>query len=811
MSDYQYSIGSPQWFIPCLVFAAIMLVLVVINYARLGWGAWQIAAACLKSLAVCMLIGCLLEPLVRTERAKPQANMLSIVVDTSQSMTVNHSDRSQSTAAFAESILTGTQPWQESLSDAFDVRRFRFDATVERVEDFQALQFEGNASNLYSTLQSLAERSWGRPVAGCLLVADGNLTDVTTTVDWEGLGFPVYPIVPPSGDAFRDLRIDSIAVSESDFESSPITIDVRIAARGLAGQIASVRLTDSSQTVLQQQTISLELDDTTQSIRFRFSPPSSGVTFYRCECLLANEEELYAAAKSNLEATLRNNARWVSVQQRRGPYRVLYVGGRPNWEYKFLRRAIEEDAEVDLVGLLRIAKKQPKFSFRDTAVQSEINPLFAGVDGAEAETAEQIDESVVIRLGVENAADLAGGFPKLAEELFPFSAVVLDDLDADFFTQDQLLLLRQFVSSRGGALLILGGEESLERGGYSDTPLGELAPVYLGGTRVGALSQSRDEQSNNAGPYRMEITREGMLQPYLRLRVTEEQELQRLQSLPPFQVLNEALRVKPGAATLLQAVNSTGERFPAFATQPFGRGKTASLMFGDLWRWSMRRQEVKEITASEQFDSTNDIDDGILASDPGQAWRQLVRWLVGDVRRQLEAEIVPGQLAGTVTLVAQVQTAAFSPDDTATVMVKVTAPDGKTMEVPAALDNRLAGVYRCDYWLRDSGGYRFDVAAMAEDGTEIGTSQAGWVHDPVGAEFERLGINTQRLEEIAQRTGGKLVKASELNSLNTLLENQQGVIKEPWVYPIWHKGWVFLLAISCLCCEWGMRRWRGFP
>lgn len=811
MSEYQYSIGSPQWLIPSVVGAAIMLVLVVINYARLGWGSWQITAACLKSLAVFMLMGCLLEPLVRTERAKPQANMLSIVVDTSQSMTVNQNNRFQSTAAFAESILTGPQAWQDYLTDSFDVRRFRFDATVERVEDFQSLQFEGNASNLHSALKTLTERSWGRPVAGCLLVADGNLTDASTSVDWETIGFPIYPIVPPRGESFRDMRIDSIAVTESDFESSPVTIDVRITAQGLGGQKALVRLTDSTQRVLQQQTISLELDDSTQSLRFRFSPSSSGVTFYRCECLLENEQELYAAAQSDLEATLRNNARWISVQQRRGPYRVLYVGGRPNWEYKFLRRAIEEDAEVDLVGLLRIAKKQPKFSFRDTAVQSDINPLFAGVDGAEAETAEQVDESVVIRLGVENAADLAGGFPKLAEELYPFSGVILDDLEAEFFTQDQLLLLRQFVSSRGGALLILGGEESLERGGYSDTPLGELAPIYLGGTQVGMLSQSRDEQSDNAGPYRMEITREGMLQPYLRLRVTEEEEQQRLQNLPPFQVLNEALRVKPGAATLLQAVNSTGERFPAFATQPFGRGKTAALMFGDLWRWSMRRQEMKMEADSERSSSTSYVNDGILASDPGQAWRQLVRWLVGDVRRQLETEIVPGQLAGTVTLVAQVQTSAFRPDDTATVMVKVTAPDGKTTEFPATLDNRMAGVYRCDYWLRDSGGYRFDVTAMAEDGTEIGNSQVGWVHDPVGAEFDRLGINTQRLEEIAQSTGGRLVSASELNDLNTLLEKQQGVIKEPWVYPIWHKGWVFLLAISCLCCEWGLRRWRGFP
>ena len=34
-----------------------------------------------------------------------------------------------------------------------------------------------------------------------------------------------------------------------------------------------------------------------------------------------------------------------------GPFRILYVSGRPNWEFKFLRRALQEEDELDLVGL----------------------------------------------------------------------------------------------------------------------------------------------------------------------------------------------------------------------------------------------------------------------------------------------------------------------------------------------------------------------------------------------------------------------------------------------------------------------------
>ena len=77
------------------------------------------------------------------------------------------------------------------------------------------------------------------------------------------------------------------------------------------------------------------------------------------------------------EATLANNETIVTVDRGSGPYRVLYVSGRPNWEYKFLHRAVEGDDQTQLVGLIRIAKREPKFEFRGRSGESS-NPLFRG-------------------------------------------------------------------------------------------------------------------------------------------------------------------------------------------------------------------------------------------------------------------------------------------------------------------------------------------------------------------------------------------------------------------------------------------------
>ena len=61
----------------------------------------------------------------------------------------------------------------------------------------------------------------------------------------------------------------------------------------------------------------------------------------------------------------------------------------------------------------------------------------------------------------------------------PCHAVIIGDVEADFFTHDQMVLLQRFVSERGGGFLMLGGAESFRQGNYAGTVIGSLLPVYL--------------------------------------------------------------------------------------------------------------------------------------------------------------------------------------------------------------------------------------------------------------------------------------------------------------------------------------------
>src|SRR5207253_10034091 len=114
-----------------------------------------------------------------------------------------------------------------------------------------------------------------------------------------------------------------------------------------------------------------------------------------------NELELPPASEKSEEATLANNRTVLVVDRGRGPYRILYVAGRPNWEFKFLNRAVQEDDQLQLVGLIRVARREPKFNFMGRPGETS-NPLFRGFGNQAPEEVERYDRPVLIRLNTRD-------------------------------------------------------------------------------------------------------------------------------------------------------------------------------------------------------------------------------------------------------------------------------------------------------------------------------------------------------------------------------------------------------------------------
>lgn len=777
--------GAPQWMTSVLVILVIAAIAILWSYGRASAKRpIKIAAATLKAVGFTALAISLLDPMLSGTRPLRGANAFVILADNSQSLGIHDDNATATRGEWLRGVLRQEMPWRTRLGQDFDVRGYVFDSHLRGVDRFEALTFDGTSTALATSLGALARRFRGLPLAGVLLFTDGNRTDVGD-VDLAGLP-PIYPVVPPSGGVGKDVGISQISISQTNFESAPAVIRADVNAVGFAGKPIVAVVSDENGKEVQRQQMLAAGDDKPLSFRFQFRPERKGENFYQVHAFAADDEKKAEQVAGDTaavsEQTLANNSRLVAIDQGGGPYRVLYVSGRPDWEFKFLRRALEEDDQLELAGLVRIARRQPKFDFRNSRTQST-SPLFDGFDHPDAETAERSDQPVLIRLGNKlDGVELRDGFPKTADELYRYHAIILDDLEAGFFTPDQLALLRSFVSQRGGGLLMLGGPDSFVNGKYDRTPVGELLPVYL----------NRSEPGQEDQEYRLSLTREGWLQPWVRLRKTAEEDGQRLAEMIPFDTVNHVGGIKPGAVVLAEVTDNAGTKAPALVAQQFGKGHVGALLIGRLWRWGMNREQSTE-------------------SDLERSWRQTVRWLVGDVpgRVEVSARPKPDSSVPAVELAVRARDAEYRPLDNAKVALKLTLPGGDTLAIDAEPDAREAGMYSATYVPKRQGAYRVLATATAPDGSAVGSREAGWAAQPAADEFARLQPDREFLKTIATKTGGEVVDGDNLGSFVASLSSRSAPITEPWTSPLWHHPIYFLIAITCLAAEWGMRRVNG--
>ncbi len=769
----------------------------------------------LRTLGIGLLLISVLDPQWTGRRAVRGANSFAVVADNSEGLQVADTRSATTRGAVLKTRLAGPgSGWLADLADTFQVRPYLFDRDLRRVRDFRSLDFTGERSDLVNALRRLRERFAGQPLAGVLLFTDGNATDLPDDgPDLAGLP-PVYPIVVGDGPV-RDVRLERLTVRQTAFDDAPVSVQADVAGELSGG--ASLELSvhalagggiAAGEPPPASQRLRLGRDGEPAAATFTWRPGGSGVQFY--------EVRVAGSGHTLEEATPLNNQRVAMVDRGRPAFRILYVGGRPSWEFKFLNRALFDDPQLKMVGLIRVARREPKFEFRGRAGEAT-NPMFRGF-GDDPEQAPRYDQPVLVRVNARDENELRGGFPKTAEELYAYDAVILDDAEAAFFTPEQLSLLRQFAADRGGGLLVLGGADSLDNGNYADTPLAAALPLYLDAAHSPRTAVPK-------GKLKWVLTREGWLEPWVRVRSTENDERARLQAMPNMEVAHGVESVKPGATVLAQFEDETGARFPALVEQPFGAGRVAVLSGGDMYHWGLKD------TADQ--------------ADLARFWRQLARWLVTDVPAPVTLRVVRHADDGAnVRLVVIARDKKYQPVDLANARITVhrlnppaatPEPDRKAdagsddatppaAPAPAQRDSGFSSValtaepvpdkpgqFAADFPGRDAGAYLAEVEVTANNGEVLGRAQAGWVVDASADEFRSLTPNRTLLAEIARRTGGKVIAWNDLTSFVRDLPNQDAPIAEAWSFPVWDTAAMFLAVLACFLAEWAWRRWRGLP
>ncbi len=626
-----------------------------------------------------------------------------------------------------------------------------------------------------------------------MVFTDGDATDLAGGVADLG-STPIFPVLVGNADGLRDVRLDHVDVRQTAFDDAPVSVHTEVASQGMGAQNLRVTVRPLNAPVPKKNDVDptpaplqihVASDNEPVESDFAWHPLGAGPQFFEITVGAPDGQPLD-------EATMANNRRVIMVDRGRPAYHILYVSGTPNWEYKFLHRAVEDDPQLQMVGLIRVAKREPKLNFigRDPT-----NLLFAGSDQAKDDS-QAADQPVLRVLNARTPDELRAGFPTNAATLFAYDAVILDKVEAEFFTNDQLAILRRFVSERGGGLLMLGGVDSLDAGNYQNTALAPALPVYL--DRKAPIPQQ--------GELTWGLTREGWLEPWTRVRSTQAEEDSVLSEMPHFLVTNTLNGIKPGATVLATVTDQGANVFPALVAQNYGSGRVACLTIGDMTTWNFSGDTGHE--------------------DLAHFWRQLARWLVTDDPAPVEMKVEQADDGHSVTLRVTAHDQDFRPLDLGNATVIVTrvaaassaipantagAPAFEKVTLPADPVPDAPGQFAATFTPRDAGAYLANAEVLDRNGKPIGYAQSGWVNDPAMEEFQSLAPNRPLMEEIARRSGGEVIPWSRLDEFVKTLPNRKAPITVEESHPFWHDGSIFLAVLLCFLAEWGWRRWKGLP
>jgi len=326
------SIPASRWIWPAAVLLAAAVVLLVWSYRRAPRiGAARIIAFCLKALGLILLVLCLLEPLWNGRRAKSGANLFVVVADNSNGMNIRDAGSSKSRGEILQAVLqTEKNNWLGTLADNFQIRRYIFDSRLRRTANFSELAFDGKASAIGTTLRTIAERYRNRPLAGVLLMTDGNATDMAQhSYDLSGVP-PVYPVLIGRSRRRKDISLTNVSVTQTSFEDAPVMIQADVEVTGYAAKTVTIDLIEDANNLIERRQWTVSGNDVKQVFRFRVRPEKTGVLFYNLKVAEMLKDQSSAQSSPSSEATLANNNRTIVVDRGEGPYRILYVTGRPN-------------------------------------------------------------------------------------------------------------------------------------------------------------------------------------------------------------------------------------------------------------------------------------------------------------------------------------------------------------------------------------------------------------------------------------------------------------------------------------------------
>ncbi len=730
--DFLFASGWPAWLLIVLTVAAGAALFVHLQRspARLSvrrklvlWGL-QAAMAATALLA-------LWQPALGIRSLSSQQNVVSVLLDTSRSMALGEGEKSrlqQGVDALNGGLLT-------ALEERFRVRLYGFDGDVDRMESLELLPSPGDATRLGDAVAGVLRESAATPLGAIVVVSDGSDNSGAFSrelmAEIRKRNVPVHTIGVGREEIPNDLELAEVVTPTAALPKSRVTAQIAIRHPGAGG---TTRLTvRDGEKIIASEEVRLERGETLQSVRVDFPAGEAGIRDLRFSLDALDGEEI-----------LGNNRTRRVMDVPQGRKRVLYVEGEPRWEYKFMRRAVHKDAGLQLVTLLRTSANK------------------------------------YYRQGVDAAEDLSDGFPTEREELFSYDGLIIGSFEAAVFTPEQQAMIRDFVSERGGSLMMIAGRNGLADGGWAASKVADALPAKL---ETGSAKTFHREKVN------VFLTPHGADSLITRLDGDPAKNRELWGEMPAvadYQTLGE---LKPAAVTLLE-VDTGDDKRPLLVTQNYGRGKALIFATGGSWRWKM----------------------GLPHDDERHHvfWRQLLRALAAGSRAPVTISSDRSVYADDprIRLRAEVRTQEYAAANNAVVTATLTPEGGEPVTVEMHPSPEEEGVYLAETIAAAPGVYRIEAKAFLGENS-LGSAMLHVRREDGVAEDFRPAQNRELLTKLAEQTGGRYWSLDEVAGLPEEIRFSEAGISAREILDLWDMPAMFLLLLGLKGTEWMLRRRWG--
>ena len=691
--------------------------------------------------------------------------VVAVVLDTSGSM-AQPTDPSRKESPTRYDVARGvlTSDVLPKLRATHEVRLFNVDGSALD-EAKLPVKPEGTQSPIARTLLRIDQQMQGQPLSGVVLLSDGAETlDVAGSSPLERMSVAVSPIqiVPTTTQpASPDLLIAGVTANRRALVGNTVKVSADLVASGAPeGTAVPLSIMDGDK-VVARTTVAFKPGQPTTRAELEFVPRRAGEFTFSVQLGAAPGERDLSNNRATFPLTVRAKA-----------LTVLYIDGVLRWEGKFVRQTLSSDPDVNVVSSIRTT----------------------------------------------GSTDRGSTGLLLAEQLEKIDVVVLGDIEVTHFSQREIEALREWVTQRGGGLVLTGGYKSFGAEGIGRSDLRTILPVEFS-----AAANPQIEQ-----PFNLQLTDAGKQSPIFHLSGDRAKDAGFYQSLPPLDGCSRVAGVKPGAqvlATNAQVRGADGAGLPVMVVQEIGAGRSMVFAVDTTWKW---RMVVGGFTGDDSFYR--------------RFWGQLVRWMAtGQEEATLQrvsvstdharyalgqkvrvrVELHPQQAGKDIK--PGTKRSAIEPAPVSALLVSAKAIDesGAQADVTLTESPSAAGgvrVFEGSVTANTPG--RMDLMVLAEPPSP--TTQNAAPGATSGAESRLVSVTIERsdsesidprpnprfLQMVARATTGKVYEPGQVGELCASLPRNGATTRTVSGVALGYHPALGALLLSLLCAEWIIRRSR---